>query len=227
MRDQPSIPRWIQFPGINHEFDPSQAPLELDGNLRLAYWEAGYGAFNNAPDLAPFFLWIRKAYQIDTAIETGTFKGATTLFFAKNFKQVHTIEINQFLYQKNMPLLSKYPNVKAYWGDSKKILPEILSSAANEKIVFYLDAHWYEDWPLLAEIQAIGATHKDRCILVIDDCKVPERPDIPYDTYRGVACCYEYVKESLFHAFTQHTHHYLIPLDPSRAAKLVILPVYA
>lgn len=219
------IPKLIQFPGIDHEFDPSSIKEDcLDWHLRSACLESGYGAFNNAPDLAPFFLWAQKKYKIDTAIETGTFKGATTLFFAKHFKEVHTIEVSKFLYDKNLRIFSDKTNVKSYLGNSKTILPQILTTLFDRNLIFYLDAHWYDEWPLLEEIQIIGKTHKDCCILVIDDCKVPERPDIPYDSYKGVDCSYDYVKKSLSHTFSAHTHHYLIPQDPTRAAKLVILP---
>jgi hypothetical protein len=94
----------------------------------------------------------------------------------------------------------------------------------DRRLLFYLDAHWYEYWPLLDEIKIISKSHKDQCILVVDDCQVPGRSDIDYDEYKGIPCSYEYVKEALDDCFTKYDYHYLIPRDPNRRAKLVAIP---
>jgi hypothetical protein len=42
--------------------------------------------------------------------------------------------------------------------------------------LFFLDAHWYDYWPLLDEIELI-TSKVPRCVIIIDDFQVPGRND--------------------------------------------------
>ena len=115
--------------------------------------------------------------------------------------------------------------MKVHLGNSSQILSQILPDLSSSRILFYLDAHWLSYWPLIDELEAISNTHRDDCIIVIDDVKVPERPEIPYDVYHETEeCSYEYVKDALLKVYSSHVHFYAIPKSPTSRAKLVVLP---
>jgi hypothetical protein len=182
------------------------------------------GGFNHAPEFIPFFLYLKTAYGIDTVIETGTWLGKTTACFSLLFNRVHTIEVRSDVYHNAKKKLEAYPNIECHLGSSEIVLEEFLPSLKGQPLLFYLDAHWRKFWPLLDELKAISKTHKDHCIIVIDDFKVPERPDIPYDAYGKDECSYEYIKKALDEVFSGYSFHYLIPKHIASHAKLVVIP---
>ena len=61
-------------------------------------------------------------------------------------------------------------------------------------------------------------------IYIIDDFKVPGRPDIPYDSYSIHECCFEYVQQKLKQIYSEYTYFYLIPRHLGSRAKLVVIP---
>jgi len=91
-----------------------------------------------------------------------------------------------------------------------------------------LDAHWEQHWPLLDELRQIARTHKDNCIIVIDDFKVSGRSDIPYDFYAidggHLECSLPYIKKDLDQVFSKYTIHYVIPKNLEMRAKLLVIP---
>lgn len=180
--------------------------------------------FNCALEMSTFFMYIKDAYQIKTVIETGTFKGNTAAFFGSVFDTVHTIEISPEFYTESKNYLSQYPTIHCHFGSSPAFLKEILPTLSKERVLFYLDAHWYADWPLLDELAEISKTHKDNCIIVIDDFKVPGRKDIPYDSHGNHEYAFEYIKRSIEKIFSSYTVHYLIPKDVNSRGKFVAIP---
>jgi hypothetical protein len=180
--------------------------------------------FNCALEMSTFFMYIKDEFQIETVIETGTFKGNTTAFLGSLFNTVHTIEIAPDFYTESLAFLQQYPNVCCHFGSSPVVLQQILPSLSNQRVLFYLDAHWLADWPLLDELKQISKTHRNNCIIVIDDFKVPGRSDVPYDTHGNNEYSFEYVKKSIDRIFTGYTIHYLIPRDVNSRAKFVAMP---
>ena len=183
----------------------------------------GY-AFNYAPEITTLFAALKKAYGIDTVIETGTFYGGTTIVFSYLFDVVHTIELNTNNYLIARENLKSYKNINCHFGSSEVVINEILPSLHDKKILFYLDAHWNSYWPLLSELEEISKTHKDNCVIVIDDFKVPGRTDIPYDYYGSHECSLNYIKDKLDKIFTSYDVHYLIPKSLNSRAKAIIIP---
>ncbi|NGX39792.1 MAG: hypothetical protein KR126chlam1_01125 [Chlamydiae bacterium] len=181
-------------------------------------------AFNTAPEIGTFIAYLAGEYEIDTVIETGTHKASTTSYFAHIFDEVHTIEILEDSFNKCKDTLKKMPHVTCHLGTSETVLEEILPNLAHKPVLFYLDAHWFSSWPLLKELSAITKTHKDNCVIVIDDCKVPGRPDIPFDRYKQQDLSLEYVKPRFETLFTNYVIYYLIPRNVGSKAKLVAIP---
>lgn len=186
-------------------------------------WYFGSSAFNCAPELTPFFALVKKEFQVNTVIETGTFIGSSTVLFNLIFDEVHTIEVKEENYLLAQSNLKHCQNVHFYLGSSENILRKILPSFTNKPILFYLDAHWDSYWPLLDELEEISKTHKDNCVIVIDDFKVPGL-NFPFDKYEEKECSFEYIQTHLSRVFTDYSFHYLIPCNPKSRAKFVAFP---
>jgi hypothetical protein len=190
-----------------------------------AIFKAGFGGFNSAPEIGALLNHLRDRYQITSVFETGTYMAATTQYFSLHFDEVHTVDNIEYYFNNANKVFADNPNVHRYMGSSEVVLNRILPSLTDKRMLFYLDAHWYGVWPLLDEIAAIAKTHKDNCIIVVDDFKVPGRPDIYHDAYNNHECSYDYIKQALEKAFSAgYTMHYLIPYTIGHRAKFVAIP---
>lgn len=183
-----------------------------------------YCGFNSAPEIAQFIHSLKTDYAIDVAIETGTYLGETTRFLADCFNEVHTIEISDVNLNKALKALKDKDNVQAHLGSSEIVLHNLLPALKDKRAIFYLDAHWNEFWPLLDELREIGKTHKDNCIIVIDDFKVPGRKDLKYDKYGPHSCSYRYIENALSQVFTEYDYYYIIPKNAKSRAKFLAIP---
>ena len=181
-------------------------------------------AFNEAPEMGLYLAGLAERFDVDTAFETGTSWGFTTIFLAHHFARVFTVEISKDTFPFSIRNLQPYSNVECHLGSSEKVLHQVLPTLAGKPVLFYLDAHWNEHWPLLEELKEISETHKNNCIIVIDDIKVPGRPDIPYDAYGKDECSYEYIHKELSQVFTEYTCFYLIPKKVPSRSKFVAYP---
>jgi len=138
-------------------------------------------------------------YGIKTIVETGTFKGSTTVQFANMVDTVYTTEVNPEYYaEATKKFLDKsIENIQHNLGSSVDILPKILPSIPQPQVVlFFLDAHWGPNNPLLEELQII-ADHKLQPVIAIHDFKVPGHPELGYDTYGGQDYEWEWIKDKV------------------------------
>lgn len=134
-------------------------------------------------------LALSRLNSVKTFVETGTFRGGTTRWAAAHFEKVFTIERAPTIYELNAPDLGRFPNVTALLGDSRRVLPEIVSALGDQPAVFWLDGHWSgadtagesDECPLLGELAALSGRHED--IILIDDARLflsaPPRPHNP------------------------------------------------
>lgn len=164
-------------------------------------------AFNNDPLVTCEVERLRRRFNIPVAVETGTFRGQTTEYFNNTFSKVFTVEINPqelskvFANQANIGLsVGPFSGVHFVTGDSAEQLPKILELVKGQRKLVYLDAHWFDDWPLKKELLAIGESDPDNTIVVIDDFKVPER-DFQFDSYKEKACELSEIENELDIAF--------------------------
>jgi predicted O-methyltransferase YrrM len=209
---------------VPKNIDYTTYPTAFNENPGSEPWENGYYAFNTAPEFTMFILKLKKDYKISTVVETGTFVGNSTLAFSYIFDQVHTIEKVMKHYDNAVINFSSYSNVTVHQGSSEAVLKNILPSLASTTILFYLDAHWEKYFPLLDELEEISKTHKDNCIIVIDDIKVPGRKELRYCRAGKEECSYAYVKDNLDKVFTAYDAYYLIPKNAKSRAKFVAIP---
>ena len=117
-------------------------------------------------------------------VETGTFRGTTTKFFAEFRVPVYTVEADPRYYTYAKLNTRKVRNrVKLTLSDSRTFLSRLTSdsSFSRDRAFFYLDAHWDADLPLAEEIDIIFSTCT-RSIIMIDDFEVPG-DSYDYDDY--------------------------------------------
>ncbi len=185
---------------------------------------AHFNEFNGALEIGNFIQLLRNDFNIRIAVETGTYHGSTAKFFASCFEDLYTIEIDDGNYLTAKQQLAPYHNAHCFLGSSEQVLKDILPQLQDKKILFYLDAHRGYDSPLKDELDAISKTHRDQCIIVIDDFKVPGRADIGYDRFGNSECSFSSIKEKLSQVFSDYNCYYVIPATVFFRAKFVAIP---
>lgn len=112
-------------------------------------------------------------YGIKVFIETGTAGGDSVRAAAEIFEHCHSIEIADNTFEGEVP-----ENVTLWQGNSATSLQEVSKTYKGQRVLFWLDAHWSENYestdkenecPLLAEIQAIKGHD---CLILIDDARL-------------------------------------------------------
>ena len=120
-------------------------------------------------------------FPITSFVETGTYLGDTTEYMANTITlPIYTSEVNEKFFQFAAERLKRYENVRASLASSEQVVRQAIEqNLLGPMPFFYLDAHWYDYWPLLDEIELI-ASRVPRCIVVIDDFQVPGRPEFEF-----------------------------------------------
>jgi hypothetical protein len=159
----------------------------------------------------------RRCFQ--TAIETGTWKGHTTVALAALFPNVHTIEIDRERFQATLPRFDDHPNVTAHCGSSPDVLLKLVSRI-EYPLFALLDAHWGEDWPLRDELKILLSVRRPK-LICIHDFKVPGR-DFGYDCYAGQECSLDYIADLLPHGDCRYTFNsHVAPNSEQRGALFI------
>ncbi len=141
------------------------------------------------------FKIVGKEINASSIIETGTFLGASTSLMAEMFpnKMICTVEISKKNYQRAVKNLGKYKNVKVFNDNSPYFLKKLFERNLVGKMpLFFLDAHWLNNWPLEDEIQIIG-DKADSAVIFIDDFKVPNNLEFKFDFYEDKICSLELI----------------------------------
>lgn len=163
--------------------------------------------FEGDTHLADAFKELIDLNGIEVVIETGTYRGATTAKLAEMVSQVHTIEVKA----ENFDIARNFLNelglieerVFAHFGNSADILPRIIPYLDKKKILFFLDAHWEDYNPLLDELKII-TDFGLKPIIIIHDFKVPDRPELGYDSYKGQDYDFDWIKEALHNIYGEN-----------------------
>jgi len=148
--------------------------------------------FNGDFNIANEFIWLRDKLNIKNVIELGTCVGGSTKWMAQNFENVFTVEINAEFRDIALKRINDYnKNVTSFLGSSINFLPVMLQMCEGN-ILTYIDSHWQE-LPLFDELKIIKESGL-KPIIVIHDCKVPNEPNLGFDSYNGVDISYENIK---------------------------------
>jgi predicted O-methyltransferase YrrM len=116
-------------------------------------------------------------YNITTIVETGIHEGRSTLELSYMVDKVIGIEFLQEAVDTTKQRLSEHnrTNVDLYTGNSPEILTQIMDTLDAERCIFFLDAHWWDYWPINDEIRCLS---KNKGIIIVHDIIVPNRPDL-------------------------------------------------
>lgn len=167
-------------------------------------------------------------FKINSIIETGTYLGFTTIRLAE-YAPVNTFEVNQDYYLKALQTIdnNNKKNINAWYSDSAQGVDSLLKKQdKSHKPLFFLDAHWGDVCPLKAELLAI-AKNKVKPVIVIHDWKVPNEPTLGFDSYKGQAFTYEWIKPELDSIFGLDGYDYHYNSDKmSSGAKRGVIYVY-
>ncbi len=147
------------------------------------------------PYLQRSFKLAGDSIKASTVIETGTFLGNSTSLMAEQFPKtrVYSSEVFEKHYKISSMRLKKYPNVKVIKKSSVDFLRDFAENKTFGKApLFFLDAHWWNYWPLGDEMKIITNKCKS-AVIFIDDFKVPNNPQFKYDSYKDVECSVEYI----------------------------------
>lgn len=125
---------------------------------------------------------VRGAGRYDTAIETGTYRGASTAVLACRFREVISIEGDPDLAAAAMARLARSANVRVLEGDSRTLLPGIVDGLAAPAL-FWLDSHYCgrgtfgarDQCPVIDELRAVVGSPIPHVILV-DDARLFLKP---------------------------------------------------
>ena len=178
------------------------------------------GPFNDDIVLQEAVCTLIREYHVRFAVETGTYKhGHTAAFLAGLVERVHTVEVNKEYYDASGENLKACPNVVRHLGRSQVKLGRIIRELQAAQslswtpgtrsdipfqeavqpvtpILYFLDAHWQAENPLLQELDII-AEFDPQPLIMIHDMKVPGRYDLGFDTYGGQDYDYAWVEPSL------------------------------
>lgn len=139
-----------------------------------------------------------KIYGCNVFVETGTYWGDMDKHVYKTFEYLASVEIQKFIYEKNLITFKNYSKLHLYCGDSTHQIPKMLSDikahfgTKKYKVVFWLDGHYSagitgrgeKDTPILEELKGIKDANIGKCVILIDDarCFVHEGEYIEYPT---------------------------------------------
>ncbi len=131
-------------------------------------------------------IFLKQLFHLTRFVETGTFKGGTSVWASQFFKQVDTIEYSEPIYLETSQKFKHIPNINFINQDSRIALTEIVRTAVDP-ILFWLDAHWCsmgsygenDQCPLIEELNIIFSSPVSHFILIDDARLFMAPPPLP------------------------------------------------
>ena len=108
-----------------------------------------------------------RRFQLPVLIETGTQFGQMIAAVEKHFREVYSIELDDFNYSLAVKNFASQAKIHLLHGDSAIELPKLLQSIA-EPCLFWLDGH-SDETPIMDELTAVYAHGISRHVILIDD----------------------------------------------------------
>jgi hypothetical protein len=156
----------------------------LDYFLRRRPRNRWRGPFNGQIYRQRIFTDLLEHLSPTALVETGTFLGTTAVFLASSGIPVYTVEASPRHHAfAVLRLRADGARVDLRCEDSRDFLRHLASDdrLAGARLLFYLDAHWEEDLPLLEELEIVFANWPE-AVVMVDDFRVPET-DYGFDDY--------------------------------------------
>jgi hypothetical protein len=136
------------------------------------------GGSLTADEVIPY---VTKYPELETFIETGTYKGYTTRMAATQFENVYTFELSPELHQESVQAAKNHNfDTSGYLlGDSTQLLRDVLT-AHPDPTFFFLDAHMsgpdstyngVEHVPVITELKLINELYPRgmKGVICVDD----------------------------------------------------------
>ena len=169
---------------INRVLPPSWVGyLEFKSQLRHKFYPWG-GPMNGQTARLEVCRQILKSFDISSIVETGTYRGTTTEWFAQFGIPTISIELNPRYASFSKGRLCKYSHVAVVLGSSSNCLKSCIEQKNRSSGVgfYYLDAHWEKHLPVADELRSIQEGDP-RSIILIDDFQVIGDHSYEYDDY--------------------------------------------
>jgi hypothetical protein len=147
-------------------------------------------------------LRLKKEFDCDIFIETGTDKGESIRILKPYFSKIYSCEIESQRWQYYDDLLVDN-NIKIMNGSSIDCLPKFFEEIGHNNFFLYLDAHWDGNWPILDELRLVAEWGLKPVIIIHD---FDNGLGFQYDSCRPfqhlgdeteVFMNFDYVKESI------------------------------
>ncbi len=142
----------------------------------------GGGPFGFDITTALEFDYLIEKYQCDAVIETGSNYGDTTHYLAQTYPHVTVVTCD--VVDKYVDFATRRLKNAANVIIEKASSPDVIAEFKDQFRcpLYFLDAHWYEDWPLEKEMQLINYG-----VVCVDDFDIGDRR-FGFDEYNGVKC---------------------------------------
>ncbi|MGP8321842.1 MAG: hypothetical protein ACT6FE_05920, partial [Methanosarcinaceae archaeon] len=117
-------------------------------------------------------------FAIQTFIETGTYKGDMVEAVKDTFSTIHSVELDEKLYEAAKLKFKEKKHIAIHQGDSTDILPAILQ-IIEKPCVFWLNGHYsggitargQKDTPIIEELKYIFNHQIKNHVILIDDAR--------------------------------------------------------
>ena len=148
----------------------------LEFMLKPRLKESWGGPFNGQAYRQRIYADVMERFPFKAIVETGTFRGTTTMMFVERGLPVYTVEASpRFHAYARLRLRKVNKLVHLYQADSRAFLDQLAHdpTVPHSDVFFYLDAHWEQDLPLREEV-AIIFSNWERAVVMVDDFEVPD-----------------------------------------------------
>jgi hypothetical protein len=145
-------------------------------------------------------LELKNKYNTNLFIETGTNDGDSLKILSQHFYALYSCELFENSYNIAKENIKNLNNVKIYNISSSIFMENICEELKGRNdIIFFLDAHWGPNSPLLTELDIIFK-YELTCPIIIHDFFVPDENNnakFGYDEPNGVKLDINYVKNHM------------------------------
>jgi hypothetical protein len=170
--------------GQQEEIDLTVSVFYRTGRAGAARLSDGGGPFGFDIAVALMVDELIRGYRCDAVAETGCFAGDTTFYLARRYPAlpVYACDIDPGSAAFTARRLAGHPNAVVTCEDAPRMLER--AGATHARPLAFLDAHWGDQWPLVAELDTLTAAEG---IAVIHDFDIGH-DRFSYDIYDSVAC---------------------------------------
>jgi hypothetical protein len=158
--------------------------------------------FGSDTEMIKTLLRLKETFNYDIFVETGTDKGHSLNELRFYFSKMYSCEIMEDRWENYQPLFDT-GKIEIKLGTSIEWLPKFFTEIGHDKFFLFLDAHWYNNWPILDELRIV-AEFGYKPVIIIHD--FDNGLGFQYDSARPfqhlgdeteVSMNFEHVKESI------------------------------